>query len=81
MAILTKNKKYIVEMYVSYFGKAPSVAEIAKYNEFGEPKLILTEIIGDADVIKPKNNEDFVIERDKLKIKKLNKSRLGVTLV
>jgi S-layer protein len=49
MAILTKNEKYIVEMYVRYFGKAPSVAEIAKYNEFGEPKLILTEIIGDAD--------------------------------
>lgn len=36
-------------MYVRYFGKAPSVAEIAKYNEFGKPKLILKEIIGDAD--------------------------------
>lgn len=36
-------------MYVRYFGKAPSVAEIAKYNDFKTPKLILEEIIGDAD--------------------------------
>ena len=49
MAILTKNEKYIVDMYVRYFGKAPSVAEIAKYNDFKTPKLILKEIIGDAD--------------------------------
>ena len=49
MAILTKNEKYIVDMYVRYFGKAPSVAEIAKYNDFKTPKLILNEIRGDAD--------------------------------
>ena len=49
MANLTKNEKYIVDMYVRYFGKAPSVAEIAKYNDFKTPKLILKEIIGDAD--------------------------------
>ena len=38
--IMTKNEKYIVDMYVRYFGKAPSVAEIAKYNDFKTPKLI-----------------------------------------
>lgn len=61
MANLTKNEKYIVDMYVRYFGKAPSVAEIAKYNEFGKPKLILKEIIGDADDSKAGlTTEEFV---------------------
>ena len=60
MANLTKNE-YIVDMYVRYFGKAPSVAEIAKYNKFGKPKLILTEIIGDADDSKAGlTTEEFV---------------------
>lgn len=61
MANLTKNEKYIVDMYVRYFGKAPSVAEIAKYSEFGKPKLILKEIIGDADDSKAGlTTEEFV---------------------
>ena len=32
MAKLTTKEKNIVEMYVRYFGKTPSVDEISKYN-------------------------------------------------
>ncbi len=52
MANLTKNEKYIVDMYVRYFGEVPSVAEIAKYNAFGKQKLILEKISGDAKASK-----------------------------
>lgn len=61
MAILTKNEKYIVEMYVRYFGKAPSKAKIAEYNDFKTPKQILNEIRGDADDSKAGlTTEEFV---------------------
>ena len=55
MAILTKNEKYIVEMYVRYFGKAPTKAQIDDYAEVGKPKEILKQIMGDADDAKPSN--------------------------
>lgn len=55
MAILTKNEKYIVEMYVRYFGKAPTKAQIGEYAEVGKPKEILKQITGDANDAKPSN--------------------------
>lgn len=45
---MTKNKKYAVEMYIRYFGKTPTNAQIAEYAEFGKAKLILNEIRTDA---------------------------------
>lgn len=55
MAILTKNEKYIVEMYVRYFGKTPTKAQIDEYAEVGKPKEILKQIMGDANDAKPSN--------------------------
>lgn len=55
MAKLTKNEKYIVEMYVRYFGKAPTKAQIDEYAEVGKPKEILNQIMGDANDAKPSN--------------------------
>ena len=44
MAISKKQKEYIVEQYVRYFGKTPTNAQVDKYAEFGKAKLILNEI-------------------------------------
>ena len=51
----TKNKNYIVEQYVRYFGKAPTDAQIADYADLGKPKEILNQIMGDANDAKPSN--------------------------
>ncbi|MCT7529999.1 beta strand repeat-containing protein [Aliarcobacter cryaerophilus] len=51
----TKNKNYIVEQYVRYFGKAPTDAQIADYADLGKPKDILKQITGDANDAKPSN--------------------------
>lgn len=48
MAKLTKNEKYIVDMYVRYFGKTPTDAQIADYADLGKPKLILAQIRGES---------------------------------
>lgn len=48
MAKLTKNEKYIVDMYVRYFGKTPTKAQIADYADLGKPKLILAQIRGES---------------------------------
>lgn len=55
MAKLTKNGKYIVEMYVRYFGKTPTKAQIDEYAEVGKQKEILKQIMGDANDAKPSN--------------------------
>ena len=57
---LTKNEKYIVEQYVRYFGEAPSVAQIAEYADLGKQKLILAQIKGEADKIKPSTTVEII---------------------
>lgn len=46
----TTKEKNIVEMYVRYFGKTPSVDEISKYSEFKTKSAITKEIRLDSDV-------------------------------
>ncbi|MGJ0311916.1 beta strand repeat-containing protein [Aliarcobacter cryaerophilus] len=58
MAKLTKNKKYAVEMYIRYFGKTPTNAQIDEYAEFGKAKLILNEIRTDAGLKNANMSED-----------------------
>lgn len=42
-------------MYVRYFGKTPTKAQIDEYAEVGKPKEILNQIMGDANDAKPSN--------------------------
>ena len=61
MAISKKQKKYIVEQYVRYFGKTPTDAQIAEYADLGKPKLILAQIRGEADDAKTSmSSSEFV---------------------
>ena len=49
---MTKNEKYIVDMYVRYFGRAADAATIATYAEDKKTSVILKNIIADADAEK-----------------------------
>ncbi|WP_066358724.1 beta strand repeat-containing protein [Aliarcobacter cryaerophilus] len=49
---MTKNEKYIVDMYVRYFGRAADAATIADYAADKKTSVILKNIIADADAEK-----------------------------
>ncbi len=58
---MTKNEKYIVDMYVRYFGRAADAAKIATYAEDKKTSVILKNIIADADAEKAElSTSDFV---------------------
>ncbi len=58
---MTKNEKYIVDMYVRYFGRAADAATIATYAEDKKTSVILKNIIADADAEKAElSTSDFV---------------------
>src|SRR5574344_1512656 len=61
MAKLTKNENYIVDMYVRYFGKTPTDAQIAEYADLGKPKLILAQIRGEADDAKTGMSSEEIV--------------------
>lgn len=58
---MTKNEKYIVDMYVRYFGRAADAATIANYAADKKTSVILKNIIADADAEKAElSTSDFV---------------------